>query len=584
MVVYIPTLVLTMLMLASAPIYVQGGDTAELVAAAYHKLVAHPPGYPLYLWLQHAWTHVIPFQTVFWRASALSVLFGMGTLIFSLMPFKGRRVLSLLPLVMLGLKGEFLETSLLPDVFSLHGLLVALVCFLYLYGKERRYLIGLIFVLSFTNHHTMILLVPLVIEQFYESWSQGQGKRFFLSASLGFIALILLYASLLLLDVSHPLSWGLLSNPMAVVDHFLRRDYGTFQLAPGASGFDASAFAFLLNSLASNLFLALVVFAFSWKKVLKDRRFLSLSLSLLMCFAFSLMMNVPAEGMGKEVLARFHLMPLIVLSFWTGYLLLKIDLRGIAAAVIGSIVVLLGLWEMPKLRKLPAYRNDSTIEDYANNLLKVADERKPVVIVANNDSAYFALRYMRAFNSPKHSEVAVVSLPLFFHPWYLPKVQTIVPDLKISETVSQSKTLKLKTELIDPNLEKINFILNEGMREGSGNKLTFYNLGRVVSQGEGFSFESTPMTIKRVPGPDDGSPQVFSRLKLFYEYSHYYLAKAHEAVKKQQVDQAVENWELAVEKVPYCHPAMENLCRIFPERYPFCDDLEKFKELTKGFY
>ena len=51
-------------------LFIQGWDTAELVAAGYHRLNPHPPGYPLYIWLQHSWTHLFPVSTVFWRAGA----------------------------------------------------------------------------------------------------------------------------------------------------------------------------------------------------------------------------------------------------------------------------------------------------------------------------------------------------------------------------------------------------------------------------------------------------------------------------------------------------------------------------------
>jgi len=64
------------------PVNLQGGDTSELVSAAYFNLVAHPPGYPLWSLLQRFWIHLIPLKSIFWRASLLNSLFSVGALFF----------------------------------------------------------------------------------------------------------------------------------------------------------------------------------------------------------------------------------------------------------------------------------------------------------------------------------------------------------------------------------------------------------------------------------------------------------------------------------------------------------------------
>src|SRR4051812_10710784 len=80
--------VLGLFYLSHLPRFVQGGDTGELVAASYRLYVPHPPGYPLWIWLQHFFTHFFPFSTVFWRASLLSSFFAWITLLVVALPLR----------------------------------------------------------------------------------------------------------------------------------------------------------------------------------------------------------------------------------------------------------------------------------------------------------------------------------------------------------------------------------------------------------------------------------------------------------------------------------------------------------------
>lgn len=52
---------------------IAGGDSGELVAEACHLGVAHPPGYPLYTMLVHAFTRLLPLGgSIAWRANLFS--------------------------------------------------------------------------------------------------------------------------------------------------------------------------------------------------------------------------------------------------------------------------------------------------------------------------------------------------------------------------------------------------------------------------------------------------------------------------------------------------------------------------------
>ncbi|HKQ61790.1 MAG TPA: DUF2723 domain-containing protein, partial [Candidatus Polarisedimenticolaceae bacterium] len=63
------------LFLATSPPTVYFGDGGELIAAAHALGVAHPPGYPLYVVLGHAFLG-LPWGEAAWRMNLLSALCG----------------------------------------------------------------------------------------------------------------------------------------------------------------------------------------------------------------------------------------------------------------------------------------------------------------------------------------------------------------------------------------------------------------------------------------------------------------------------------------------------------------------------
>lgn len=99
------------------PHFIQGGDTAELVASAHQLLVAHPPGYPLWTWLQHFWLHFFHYDTLFWRASVLNLFFSLATLFILGLPLRKKPVFLLICIAPLSLTTTFSEMAILPKSF-----------------------------------------------------------------------------------------------------------------------------------------------------------------------------------------------------------------------------------------------------------------------------------------------------------------------------------------------------------------------------------------------------------------------------------------------------------------------------------
>lgn len=189
---------------ACLPSTVQGGDTGELVAAAFARLVAHPPGYPLWIWGQNLWLHMIPVGSVFWRAAFLNSLFSLSALAL-LCGFYSPSLSLWIVLPFIVFAPSFVEAAILPDVFALHALLVVAISLLYLSHWPRRALaISFLFFFSLAHHHTILFLFPILLFLAFEK----KGKELILGGSLGIVGAALAYASLRLLKPESPFSWA----------------------------------------------------------------------------------------------------------------------------------------------------------------------------------------------------------------------------------------------------------------------------------------------------------------------------------------------------------------------------------------
>jgi hypothetical protein len=254
---------------------IPGGDSGELVAEACQLGVAHPPGYPLFVYLARGAIALLPASlgSPAYRVNVLCA--GLGASAAGLAAAAGARLASrvassapnaarafasiaaaawaLSPLVWLYSIGA--EVFALANFF-LAALLFAFAAFcdaaasLEAPAQLRRRACALAFVcgLALTNQHTaLLLIVPIAVfvaavlarGLFYDDdaasgvgpqWARAGGR---VAALLGAGAAGLVpYAHL---PLAHALwrgkgSWGDASSAAGFLRHFLRGDYGTFKL------------------------------------------------------------------------------------------------------------------------------------------------------------------------------------------------------------------------------------------------------------------------------------------------------------------------------------------------------------------
>ncbi len=119
------------------------GDPGEFQVAAWVGGLAHPTGYPLYLILGWLWSHLLPLGTPAWRMNVFSALWGAiavgvtylaaAALIAQAAPWLpnlARRLAAVVAAMTLATNPTFWSQAVIAEVYTLHGLLTALMLWL----------------------------------------------------------------------------------------------------------------------------------------------------------------------------------------------------------------------------------------------------------------------------------------------------------------------------------------------------------------------------------------------------------------------------------------------------------------------
>jgi hypothetical protein len=224
---------------------VPGGDSGELIVAAYRLGVAHPPGYPLFTLLSKLST-LIPVGSVAWRVNLLTAVLGaIAAAILTRATWKLTRsfgaglfaggLFAFSPLVW--------SYAIQAEVFSLNNLVVAiLILLLVSFEVERNETILRWFCfwlgLGLANHHTLLFCgAPIGLWMLYRAPRVSlRWPRVLALPGCGVLGLTP-YLYLFVSPADHPATtWGDTSTLSGFFAHLLRKQYGTFQLGTMEEG------------------------------------------------------------------------------------------------------------------------------------------------------------------------------------------------------------------------------------------------------------------------------------------------------------------------------------------------------------
>lgn len=224
---------------------VPGGDSPELITAAFTLGIAHPPGYPLYTLLAHGFTW-LPYGTVAWRVNLMSAVFdaaAAGVLAFAAARFCRHVWAGVVAGGLFAFAPVIWAYAVVAEVFALHhfsmAVLVALaVEFDVQAPQQRRGFVraaALVFGLSLSNHQTALFLgAPLLSWMLWSTRATSLRLPELVRLGALFLAGFLPYLYLPLAAQRVPvIAWGDASTWEGFWTHLMRKDYGTFQLAGG---------------------------------------------------------------------------------------------------------------------------------------------------------------------------------------------------------------------------------------------------------------------------------------------------------------------------------------------------------------
>jgi len=391
------------------------GDSGELLAASMRLGVAHPPGFPLYVFLGHAFHRLLPGPDAF-RVALLSGVCAilclqavMRTLKQLCLDGESKRVAIYLSVGLLGVATCFWRYAVHIEVISLNAMLFMLClerCVRVLNEKENQYRSFawalLWFSLGVANHHTIIFVLPLLALAFIEIIPELEWKRILflcvVSASFVFIYLIFALAS----DPGEPVSWRGFHTIDDIIHVFLRRDYGTFDLGVDDGGPKQSA-AYLLDLWSRCvkdfgpflLFLPLSLIPL-WKEQKQHRRII-LGLWAILIFStvfFFSRFNVPLSGYMRANALKFYVLPQLVIVMLSGYgftyaahVLSTRTGRKLSGFL--SLILVVFVLTFLSLSRLPLVnaRDDRNLIDYCEQTLDSLP--KDALVVAGSDDVLF---------------------------------------------------------------------------------------------------------------------------------------------------------------------------------------------------
>jgi hypothetical protein len=411
----------------AAPSVGPGHDSGELTVAAYCLGVAHPPGYPLYVRLAHAWGELLS-GDYGWRINLFS---GVCTALAAglLADLTGRATRSGAAALMAGLGfallGSVWRQAVIAEVFALNFTLIAALGWLGYMALEAPprsslwlWLFYATVGLGLAHHHTFVLALPGLLWMAWPQWRRVLLTPAWLAALLVPLAL---YADLWWRAVHEPaLNWGGVHTAHDLLNHFLRRAYGTFRLTTRPEGLEQGVvhgLAFVLFTYVRQAPLAWMLIA-SWGGLVGRRveaRVWRLGWAWLIAFGpfFALIGRQQLDDFHLDMLERFYASSYLGLALLAGLGMAHLQRR--LRNWSWPLAVLLLAWQLNA--NLPQCRLDGRelTASYARQLLDNCPPQS--LLVVGGDLPVGALAYVQVVEGYRR-EVPVVCSGLFKARWY----------------------------------------------------------------------------------------------------------------------------------------------------------------------
>lgn len=422
---------------------VSGGDSGELITAAATLGVAHPPGYPLFLLFAHLFTW-IPMGSIAWRVNLFSaVCSSISVFIFS--NTLGRIFknvwIGILVSGIFAFSALTWQYSIQAEVFSLNQLFISLLlsCF-YQFSKTQnlKYAFWFSFTLGLglSNHHTLLLMgSPLGLWMIFQEKSLLRPQNF--SKLITYFVLGLLpYLYLMFAPSRFSLySWGEITDFKSLISHFLRTEYGTFQLGVTTSGGQfINGLKYYFIHLSEQTFyigpiLLIFTLGLSLKKTKNNKIILPVFFTfLLYLVVFHSLCNIQMENpLYREVVARFwiqaDILAYFIFSFGFYFLVKNLDQK-----LVISICILVLLFEISENYATSNQRNNYTFQKFSHSVLGTLPQDS--ILLSYNDTFTFPLIYFQTCEGFR-KDIKIFDRELLATLWMNRKIKKWYPEIQI---------------------------------------------------------------------------------------------------------------------------------------------------------
>ncbi|RJP17430.1 MAG: DUF2723 domain-containing protein [Candidatus Abyssobacteria bacterium SURF_5] len=414
------------------------GDSGELITAAVHLGVAHPPGYPLYLLVGKLFS-LLPIGSVAYRFNLMSALFNsaaaglLALVIIKTLPHVSARIVprdlvespiggiltgsaSAAAALCFAFSPTYWQQSLSAEVYALNNFIICLILLLVVLWSTLPQKIGLLFLIALLfglglgNHQTLALLgPPVALYVVLVKPKAALSPRVLAGCLVLFLLGLSIYLYLPIRAAANPpINWGNPANWDAFWFHMLRKQYRSLDMMRPLEVVTGQLKFFFTASASETLPLVLIVPALITLGFAgaEGRKWLVFTLAAFACTGILLVVvaNTELDLNAQDLLRIYFLPPWIFASIWIAYGIGAVNLLALRASRTMRrhafpAVLLAALWLLlPISAAIGNYRTASLRgHDFGRRYgqLLVNGLRADTVLFAGTDSAYAIPMYIK---------------------------------------------------------------------------------------------------------------------------------------------------------------------------------------------
>lgn len=419
--------------LATSARHFLGGDPGEFATIAGAGGFAHPPGYPiysLYLWL----ASLLPVSSPAHEAAMATALLGacaVGLFFLALRAWRVPPLPATFGAALFGLAPQVWLLHAIPEAFALNHLLVAAILLFsapssVLEGRKRMVALGLTAAAGIAHHHMIIWMIPVGL---YGVWraideSDRPPGRTLLTGIGCLLVGFLPYGYLVWVTRMAPEAyhWREVANWTDLVDTFLRRDYGTFQLTLAGDQATALEQITRLGSevVADLVFVAPILGIIGLVILLrrKDAPLAHMSVIASWLLSGPVFVSMIRRGVGgtdylhlRKFHTQFEMLTVFFVAVGATWLASVISRRWLLGLLLGAVCLACALVAIPHLDRHTAPTVEHYLEDTFGSLPEDA------VVVGTGDHNFFGANYLQRALGRRH-DIDYVDAYLLAHRWY----------------------------------------------------------------------------------------------------------------------------------------------------------------------